>query len=51
MYIFVKTTLESLEITDKVRDVLTTNEEFLNSFKDEIRMPIYEHLTHKLNIA
>lgn len=51
MYIFVKTTLESLEITDKVRDVLTTNEEFLNSFKDEMRMPIYEHLTHKLNIA
>ena len=51
MYIFVKTTLESLEITDKVRDVLTTNEEFLNSFKDEIRMPIYEHLTHKLHIA
>ena len=49
--VFVNTALSSPEITDKVRDVLTSNEEFLYSFKDEIRMPIYEHLTHKLHIA
>lgn len=49
--VFVNTALSSPEITDKVRDVLTSNEEFLYSFKDEIRMPIYEHLIHKLHIA
>ena len=49
--VFVNTALSSPEITDKVRDVLTSNEDFLYSFKDEIRMPIYEHLTHKLHIA
>ena len=49
--VFVNTALSSPEITDKVRDVLTSNEEFLYSFKDEIRMPVYEHLTHKLHIA
>ena len=51
MFIFVKTTLESPEITDKVKDVLTNNEEFLFAFKDEIRMPVYEHLLHKVHIA
>ena len=51
LMVFVNTALSSPEITDKVRDVLTSNEEFLYSFKDEIRMPIYEHLTHKLHIA
>lgn len=51
IFVFVKTVLESLEITDKVRDVLTTNEDFLYAFKDEIRMPVYEHLSHKLKIA
>ena len=50
MFVFVST-IESEEITDKVRDVLKTNDEFLTSFKDEIRMPVYEHLKHKLNIA
>lgn len=45
--VFVNTSLSSLEITDKVCDVLTSNEEFLYSFKDEIRMPVYEHLKHK----
>ena len=49
--VFVNTALSSPEITDKVRDVLTTNDDFLYAFKDEIRMPIYEHLTHKLHIA
>lgn len=49
--VFVNTVLSSLEITDKVRDVLKLNEEFFYSFKDEIRMPVYEHLTHKLHIA
>ena len=51
LMVFVNTALSSPEITDKVRDVLTSNEDFLYSFKDEIRMPIYEHLTHKLHIA
>ncbi len=51
LFIFVKTVMESLEITDKVRDVFTTNDEFLYAFKDEIRMPIYEHLLHKVHIA
>lgn len=49
--VFVNTALSSPEITDKVRDVLTTNDDFLYAFKDEIRMPVYEHLTHKLNLA
>ena len=49
--VFVNTALSSPEITDKVRDVLTTNDDFLYAFKDEMRMPIYEHLTHKLHIA
>lgn len=49
--VFVNTILSSPEITDKVRDVLTTNEEFLYSFKDEMRMPVYEHLAHKLHLA
>lgn len=51
LFIFVKTVMESLEITDKVRDVFTTNDDFLHAFKDEIRMPIYEHLLHKVHIA
>lgn len=53
MTVYVNTILSSPEIPDKVRDVLLNNEytELFETFKDEIRMPVYEHLTHKLKIA
>lgn len=53
LMVYANTILSSPEIPDKVKSVLLDNNytELFEAFRDEIRMPVYEHLIHKLHIA